>query len=172
MALLAVLPVPLWFVLALVADPGPGWRARYFGNDGLSGPAVVESERRVSRYWDMRSPTVVDGIDARRFSARWDTCLRIDRDREVTVMLVARGLARLLLDGKQVLITHGEKKRRSSGGSIPLSAGVHHLEVSFVAHGWPGVALLASFNGEVPQPIEGARLAQPEEGPDPCAHAR
>jgi hypothetical protein len=49
---------------------------------------------------------------------------------------------------------------------------VHRLEVSFIAHGWPSVALLASFDGEVPRPIEGAMLALPADGPDPCAHVR
>ena len=173
-AALALLPLPIWFLAAVVRDPGPAWRAEYHGNLELSGAGTIVAERQVSRDWDRRNRVVPGGFDARSFSARWETCLRLETAQEVPFMLVASGIARFEIDGEEKLVAAGEKQRRTSGAVLRLEAGLHHLRVTFSARGWPSIALNASFDGQAPVPLSsqvpapGVQLTRPVVGNQPC----
>ena len=177
-AALALLPLPIWFLIALVRDPGPAWRAEYHGNLELSGAATIVAERQVSRYWDRHNKIVPGGLNARSFSALWDTCLKLETARDVPFMLVANGMARFEIDGEEKLVAAGEKQRRTSGAVLRLEPGMHHLRVIFSARGWPSVALNASFDGQAPVPLSsevkapGVELIHPATGNPPCSSPR
>ncbi len=177
-AALALLPLPIWFLVAVVTDPGPAWRAEYYGNLDLSGAGTLVAERQVSHYWDRHNTFVPGALDARSFSARWDTCLSLATAREVPFMLVANGLARFEINGEEKLVAAGEKQRRTRGAVLRLEPGVHHLRVTFSARNGPSIALNASFDGQAPVPLSserttpGVRLTHPRVGDSPCSPPR
>jgi len=171
---LALLPTPLWFLLSVALDPGPVWRAEYYGSSDFSGPRVTATERRLSRYWDRQNSRVPGGFDARRSSARFDTCLRLAQAREVPFQLVASGLASFSIDGQEQLRID-VKEREARGAVSTLGPGVHHLLVDFSGRGWPSIALNASLDGHapvaVPAPaaVAGSEWFHPRPGPAPCS---
>jgi hypothetical protein len=169
---LAVLPTPLWFLLAVARDPGPSWRAEYHGSLDFSGPQVTVSERRLSRYWDRQNSRVPGGFEIQRFSARFDTCLRLQQGREVPFQLVASGVASFSLDGQEQLRIDG-KGRQARGAVVTLPPGVHHLRVDYSGRDWPSIALNASFDGHAPVAVpapatDGNEWFHPRPGPVPC----
>src|SRR4051794_41755538 len=93
MTAIALLPAPLWLLFAIISDPGPAWRAQYFGNPSFTGQPFVRSERELSVYWDDRTPTVEGTIAGHHLSARWDTCLRLEQAREIPFQIVSDGVA-------------------------------------------------------------------------------
>jgi hypothetical protein len=171
---LALLPTPLWFLFAVARDPGPVWRAEYYGSADFSGPTVTVSERRSSRYWDRQNSLVPGGFDARRSSARFDTCLRLKQAREVPFQLVASGLASFAIDGQEQLRLDS-KEREARGAVSTLEPGVHHLSLDFSGRGWPSIALNASLDGRapvaIPAPVavSGVEWFHPRPGPVPCS---
>lgn len=179
-AALLLLPLPLWFVVTLARDPGPAWRVEYRGNSAESASVAVMAERQLSRYWDKRNKAVPGGIDVAAFSARWDSCLRLEAPARIPFMLVANGVARFTIDGDEKLVAVGETERRTTGAVIQLEPGTHHLSVSFTTprRGYPTIALLASFDGRAPvavasgTPTPGVQLMHPMPGDEPCAKAR
>ena len=54
--------------LLSVREPPPRWRAAYFGNPRLEGPALVREERDVNHDWQRGGPS--EGIPYDMFSAR------------------------------------------------------------------------------------------------------
>jgi len=170
--LLALLPTPLWFLLAVARDPGPVWRAEYHGSLDFSGPTVTVTERRLSRYWDRQNSRVPGDFDI-RFSARFDTCLRLQQAREVPFQLVASGLASFSIDGQEQLRLEG-KERAARGAVSMLGPGVHHLRVDYSSRDWPSIALNASLDAQapvaVPAPaaVAGIEWFHPRSGPAPC----
>jgi len=174
-AALLLLPLPLYFLVALVRDSGPAWRAEYRAVTEPPGAGVVVGERKLSLYWDKQSPLAPGGRDARVSAARFDACMRLDTARDIPFMLVATGIASFELDGERKLSVDTEKERRASGAVLHLEAGVHHLRVDFSARNWPSIALNASLDGRAPAPLgsgelaEGVALSQPLPGDSPCA---
>ena len=172
-AVLALLPTPLWFLLAMARDRGPVWRAEYHGSRDFSGPQVTVTERRLSRYWDRQNPRVPGDFQTQLFSARFDTCLRLQQVREIPFQLVASGVASFSLDGQEQLRIDG-KERQARGGVITLQPGVHQLRVDYSGRDWPSIALNASFDGHapvaVPAPagVDGSEWFHPRSGPVPC----
>jgi hypothetical protein len=173
-AVLALLPTPLWFLLAVARDAGPVWRAEYYGSQDFSGPQVTVTERRLSRYWDRQNSRVPGGFETQRFSARFDTCLRLQQRREIPFQLVASGVASFSLDGREQLRIDG-KERQARGAVATLEAGVHHLRVEYSGRDWPSIALNASLDGHapvaVPAPaaVAGSEWFHPGPGPVPCS---
>lgn len=171
---LVLLPAPLWFLFAVLRDPGPVWRAEYHGDPELSGPAVVVSERRASRYWDRQDPSVVGGFEVSSFSVRFDTCLRLRQARQIPFQLVATGRASFSIDEQERLRVDTGKERAARGAVLSLEPGTHHLHVEFAGHGWPSIALNASLDGHAPvavppeQSSPGVSWFHPRSGPEPC----
>jgi hypothetical protein len=173
-AVLALLPTPLWFLLAVARDPGPAWRAEYHGSRDFSGPQVTVTVRRLSRYWDRQNPRVPGGFETQRFSVRFDTCLRLQQVQEVPFQLVASGVASFSLDGQEQLRID-DKERQARGAMVTLQPGVHHLRVDYSGRDWPSIALNASFDGHAPVAIpapaagHGNEWFHPRAGPVPCS---
>ncbi len=171
---LVLLPLPLWFVVAVLRDSGPVWRAEYYGNPELSGSPVVVKERRSTRYWDRQDPSVVGGFDVSSFSLRWDTCLRLREARQIPFQLVATGRASFAIDDREQLRVDGGKERAARGAVLALEPGTHHLRVEFSGRGWPAIGLNASFDGHAPVALPpehsgaGVTWFQPRPGPQLC----
>jgi hypothetical protein len=176
-AVLALLPIPLWFGWASLRDPGPAWRAELHDAAAPAGPGVIVAERQLSHYWDRSNQHVVDGIDVHSLSGRWDTCLELTQAREIPFMLVASGRARFEIDAEETLSVASDGARATTGGVFRLEPGVHHLSVDFSASGWPSIGLLASFDEQAPRAFPadtatpGVRVTHPEPGAQPCPRA-
>src|SRR5262245_17518671 len=117
-ACLALLPTPLWFLFAVLRDPGPAWRAEYHGSQDFSGSGVVVSERRLSRYWDRQDPVVPGGFEVSAFSVRFDTCLRLREARVIPFLLVATGSASFAIDEQERLRVDSGKERGTRGAEL------------------------------------------------------
>lgn len=173
--LAALLPIPLWFLLAVLVDAGPAWRAVYHEKPDFSGRQVLVAERRLSRYWDAQNRGVPGAFDVRNFSAVFDTCLQLHEPRAIPFQLVVNGTARLTIDGQERLRAGKSKERAAQGEVLELSRGTHHLRVDFSAEGWTSIALNASLDGRAPvafppeQGVRGVSWFQPRPGADPCA---
>jgi hypothetical protein len=171
---LVLVPAPLWFLFSALRDPGPVWRAEYHGGPELSGPPVVVSERRSSRYWDRQDPTVVGDFEVSSFSVAFDTCLRLRQARQIPFQLVATGRASFAIDGREQLHVDTGKERMTRGEVLSLESGMHHLRVEFSGRGWPSIALNASFDGHAPvalppeRGVAGVTWIHPGSGPEPC----
>jgi hypothetical protein len=175
MTAIALVPAPLWLSWAILRDPGPVWRAQYFGNRSFEGQPFVRSERELSIYWDDRYPTVEGStIPGYNLSARWDTCLRLDRAREIPFQLVSDGVARFSIDGQERLQLEDLPNRGARGEVLRLEAGVHRLLVEMSAESWGSVALNASFDGRAPVALgsgtrfSGVSLRHPAAGDPAC----
>jgi hypothetical protein len=170
----ALLPIPLAFIISAVLAPAAAWRAEYRASIDGSGTRAVLFERELQRYWDKQNPRVTAAIDARSFSARWDTCVTVDTARNIPFMLVTDGTASFRIDGTERLSAMSSRARVTRGDVLRLEAGTHHLEVTLLPRGWPSVALLASFDDRPPRPLGTGRLAAgvrsfaPDDGAEPC----
>lgn len=174
-ALAALLPTPVWFLLAVLADAGPAWRAVYHEQANFGGRQVVVTERRLSRYWDTQNRRVPGAFNVRQFSAVFETCLELDEPRAIPFQLVATGTARFSIDGQERLHAGKGKDRDTRGEVLELAAGRHHLRVELAPEGWPSIALNASLDGRAPvavppeDEVPGVRWFQPRPADDPCA---
>lgn len=174
MVLLALLPV---IVLLAVFPPdyreGP-WRAEYFENRKFEGEPHVRRDGDLRFKWEDSSPLYDLPEDG--FSARWDTCLVLDRAYEIAFQLVSDDGARLYVDGELVVDNWGTHAERSRGGKVPLEPGLHHVHVDyFEAKHNAMVSVAASLRGERPDSLPTRLLRYPgdEIDPDdPCAAVR
>lgn len=173
--LVALLPTPVWFLLLVLADQGPVWRAVYHEKPDFSGQQALVTERRLSRYWDQQDRRVPGAFNVRRFSAVFDTCLELREPRAIPFQLVVTGTARLLIDGQERLRAGKGTERDTRGEVLELPAGTHHLRVEFAAGGWTSIALNASLDGRAPVAVPpevdvpGVRWWQPGPSGAPCA---
>ncbi len=158
-AAVSLVPLPVWFVVAAALSPRPAWRAEYRDGNDPAAAGSVSNERELERYWDRTKPLVPGGYDAKRASARWQTCLSLERALDVPFLLVTDGSARFTIDGVERLRADAGKRRITRGEVLRLEAGTHQLGVELQAHGWPSIALEASFDGNPPQPVGSGVLA-------------
>jgi hypothetical protein len=174
MTLLALLPAPLWLSWALLRDPGPSWRAQYFGQPDFAGSVLTRGERRASVEWDSSHDYLGGDLVGTFASTRWETCLQLDRALSIPFQLVSDGDARFLIDEKEQLHTEAQRVRSSRGEVLSLPAGKHLLTLELRAPGTGVLALNASFDGRAPRAVgEGAampgiRLARPAPAAPAC----
>jgi hypothetical protein len=156
---LALLPIPLWFVVTAALAAAPAWRAEYRANPDFSGAGALATERELQRYWDRQNDDVPGALQAPSFFARWDTCLSLDEARDIPFMLVTDGSASFSIDGSARLSATSGGLRATRGEVVRLDAGTHALNVVLHPRGWPSIALLASFDDGPPKPLGSGRLA-------------
>lgn len=153
----------------LMRPPEPAWRVRYYDNAELLGtPNVTAHELRLDARWGNRSPH--PQLPADNFSARWDSCMRVDHDGKVALQVTSEGRARLYVDHKLIVEDWQPHRIHAVGGMTPLSAGWHHVRVQYANESGPArIALAASFDNEVPATLTGDRLVAPSNNSDaPC----
>jgi hypothetical protein len=174
MIVLALVPV---IVLLALFPPdyreGP-WRAQYFENRTFEGEPHVRRDGDLRFKWEDSSPLYDLPEDG--FSARWDTCLELDRAYEITFQLVSDDGARLFIDGELVVDNWGTHAERSRGGKAALEPGLHHVRVDyFEAKHDAMISLAASLRGERPDSLPTRLLHYPGDeidDDDPCAAVR
>ena len=170
--LICLLLGTLVYLLA-VREPPPRWRAAYFGNQRLEGPALVREERDINHDWGRAGP--LEGIPDDMFSARWDSCLALERAQSVTFQLTSDDGSRLFIDGRPAIdIWERHMRSLTRGTDVSLEAGVHHLRVEYYERvGVASVTLSASFDNERPRRIAPERLRFPDgDWQHPCKAAR
>ena len=144
----------------------PRWRAAFFSNPELSGPAVA-----VARYgaidadWGEAPP--LRDVPADNFSSRWDTCLTLDDPLRVTFQLASDDGARLAIDGETIIDNWTIHPWASVDRGTILGRGTHHLRVDYFEEtGEAAVRLTASV------PLLTARYlslpAEPFDAAQPC----
>jgi hypothetical protein len=156
-------------------DVGP-WRAAYYPTRELEGTPEIRREVDVAFDWGVEPPT--DAIPSDGYSARYDTCLVLDKTTKVAFMLVSDDGARLFIDGEPQ-IDRWEKRAGAIGGKkLKLKRGAHHLRVEYnERRGNAMLHLTASFKPKDPPAPIPAHMLQfpgleiPEEG-DPCEHVK
>jgi beta-glucosidase len=148
--------------LLVVREPPPRWRATYFGNERLEGQALVREERDVNYDWQRGGP--VEGIPNDQFSARWDSCLTLERAQSVAFQLTSDDGSRLFIDGRLAIDIWGRHMRSLTRGTdVPLQAGMHHLRVEYYERvSVASVTLAASFDNGRPRRIAPERLRFPD----------
>ncbi len=150
-------------------DFGP-WRATYFTRHDLSGATLERHDLDINFEWGRAAPA--DAIPADRFSARWDSCLTLDRPGKVAFQLTSDEGARLFIDGKLVINDWQKHPLQARGGVLRLPAGVHHVRVEYYEITRDATVILnASLGGEPPAPIPASVLrapAGPFDAPRPC----
>lgn len=130
LAILAVVGLVALYLQLRGTPPGTGpWRGEYYGQEEFAGTPTLVRDDAVEHDWGYKSPH--PELPPERFSIRWDTCLVLDADAEPTFQLVSDDGSRLVVDGQKVIDNWGKHRVRSRGGSVPLSAGVHHLRVEY-----------------------------------------
>ena len=158
--------------LLAVREPPPRWRAAYFGNQRLEGPALVRAERDVKHDWQRGGP--LEGISEDKFSARWDSCLTLERAQRVTFQLTSDDGSRLFIDGRPAIdIWDRHIRSLTRGTDVWLGAGMHHLRVEYYERvSVASVALTASFDTRRPRRIPPERLRFPDgDEQHPCKAA-
>jgi hypothetical protein len=176
----AVVLTPLLLYTALhVEVPGTGpWRASYFTDKALESRPVVVREDSIEHEWKDTAP--LEKLPPDKFSARWDTCLRVDEAGLVVFQVHANDGARVFVDGAQVIDAWDKDpstRRRGFGSAeLELEAGIHHLRVEFFeSMGDASIKFSASLDGSLPGPLERDRLIYPGDEldeEDPCAAVR
>jgi len=165
--------VPTLLYIWAVREPPQRWRAAYFDNERMEGLAVVREERDVDHDWSRRDPPT--GIPSERFSARWDSCLTLDRTQTVAFQLSSDDGSRLYIDGALVVDNWDQGERAQTRGTdVSLETGEHHLQVEYrQMTGLAFVTLAASLDGKRPRRIPPEHLRSPDgDAQRPCGDVR
>jgi hypothetical protein len=106
------------------------WLSRYYRNTRFEGAALLRND--ISPSHDFRSRSPAPGVSKDRWSARWDTCLVVTKDTELSLQLASDDGSKVLLDEVvQLELPRPGKKART----ISLRPGVRHLGVELVDKG-------------------------------------
>lgn len=145
----------------LTTDAQP-WRVSYYANQKLEGDPVVYYENDVDFEWGELAP--VDEITPNDWSARYETCLVLERRSKIAFQLSSDDGSRLFVDGKRVVGNWGVHGLRTRSGRIRLDPGQHALEVRyFDRSGVAQVELQASIRGGLPERLPLSMLEAPDE---------
>lgn len=172
MGVLVAIPVVVALVLTVPDFREGPWRAQYFPTMAFQGEPIVRRDGDVRFDWQRRSP-IQDELPEDGFSVRWDTCLELPEDLEISFQLISDDGSRLFVDGQRVLDNWGRHGERSRGADVPLTAGRHHLRVEYFddRHS-ASIELRASLHGELPDSLPVKLLHHPGDdldAHDPCA---
>jgi hypothetical protein len=173
-----LLPVLIYTALHSELDGEGPWHATYFGDRKLEQQATIVREADINHDWSKDAPH--DAVPPDKFSARWDTCLRIDEAEPLILQVNANDGARVYVDGAVVIEAWDKspetRKRGFGSAELTLEPGVHHLRVEyFESLGAATLKFAASFDGELPVPVPNDRLLYPGDDfdeDDVCAAVR
>lgn len=146
------------------------WRGVYFMKKHHEGASVIRHDPAIDFDWGRDSP--MDEIPINEFSVRWDTCMRIDADTDVTFQVISDDGTRVFVDGQLEILNRTRGQSQSRGKTVHMQKGLRHLRVEFNEYeGNAHVQLFASFAGEPPRRIPTSMVSAPT-GPidaaNPC----
>ncbi len=108
----------------------PRWRVSYYANEALSGePSVVTRTLEPDHYWGYGGPGL--GMPTDHFSARFETCLAMDRPATVVFTVGSDDGSRLLVDERSVIDAWSVQPYTEHAQPIALDAGVHALRLEY-----------------------------------------
>ena len=108
----------------------PRWRASYYANEALSGePSVVTRTLEADHYWGYGGPGLAMPTD--HFSARFETCLAMDRPATVVFTVGSDDGARLFVDERSVIDAWSAQRYAEHTEPLALGAGVHALRLEY-----------------------------------------
>ncbi len=116
------------------------WDAKYWNNTTMSGdPALQRFESTLDHDWGRGAPA--SGINADRFSARWERTINVSSGNYRFTATMDDGL-RLWVDGTLIIDSWWDSQVHSLAADIYLSSGEHHLKVEYYDAGGDAVAKL------------------------------
>jgi hypothetical protein len=108
----------------------PRWRAAYFANEALSGePSLVARVPEADNYWGRGGPGIEMPKD--HFSARFETCLVLDRPGSIVFTVGSDDGSRLFVDDRNVIDAWDPQPYTERSQSVPLDAGAHALRLEY-----------------------------------------
>ena len=108
----------------------PRWRASYYANEALSGePSVVTRTLEADHYWGYGGPGLAMPTD--HFSARFETCLALDRPATVVFTVGSDDGSRLFVDEHAVIDAWSAQRYTEHAQPVALDAGVHALRLEY-----------------------------------------
>lgn len=149
---------------AFAQECAPGqWRAEYFPNTELAGPAVLArcEDGPIDRYWtgsDGSPDPALLPVDS--FSARWTATLPFTAGTARFVTFTDDGV-RVFVDGQRVIDNWTRHGITMDTASVPLSAGPHTVRMEYFEGGGEGLAQLVIEGGEPAPPQIRSFDAQP-----------
>lgn len=149
--------------------PEHGWRGTYFKKDNLTGETRVQRDPAVAFFWDEGPP--ISGFPADHFSARWDGCLRVDRDGVARFALGSDDGSRLFVDGRKLIDAWQPHSMTFSAATMPLEKGTHWMRVEYQEQsGTASVLLKLGWDGQEPRPLDSWSVLYPGASETaPCA---
>jgi hypothetical protein len=162
-AIAATLMAALW-----LARRPPVWRVEYFRTRSLEDPIASDLTAALGGDWGNGSPHA--GVPDDEFSSRWETCLLLHRETQVTFLLGSDDGSRLIVDNQTLIAQWREQEYAEQTASVRLAAGEHYLLVEhFEASGDAALLLRARLDGKgtfaaLPRKL----LHAPRSGPAPC----
>ncbi|GEM_PF-1296740 len=147
-----------------------GWRSEYFQDESFGGKPFVRRDPALAFFW--HEGPAYPGGPTDHFTARFDTCLKLDKSTEVTFSLGSDDGARLDVDGTRH-VDHWEGHALSfKDATLTLKPGLHHVHVEYRESGWGAVVILKlGFDKQVPSVPDSSVLIFPgldAVGPDAC----
>jgi hypothetical protein len=146
----------------------PVWHVEYFRAANLTDPIANDVASDVGGHWGEGSPH--SSVPADNFSARWQTCLVIDRPLDITFRLGSDDGSRLIVDGRTILDLWSSHPYAERDATASLAVGAHELKVEhFDSGGNADLTLVAQIGGKGPfVSLPRALLRIPAAGPTPC----
>jgi PA14 domain len=145
----------------------PVWRVVYFRTTSLTDPAASDLTANIGFNWGNASPHRDVPED---FSARWETCMVLDRHHSFEFVLGSDDGARLFVDDQVVIDQWKDQEYTEHSASIGLGAGKHAVRVEhFDSQGAAELTLRARIDGKgEPRSIPRSLLRAPGRGAGPC----
>ncbi len=129
-----LLAITVLIVLASLAyryNHGP-WVGQFYQNPDFTGKPISHRYRWIVADWGQGKPFRDWGEGS--FSARWNTCLILDEDKDVRFQLIANGYGRLYINHEILIDQWYPEPLTEDDQFIHLEKGVHALRVDYVSH--------------------------------------
>lgn len=124
------------------------WAGEYYAGPDLRGPPTLRQDPAIDFFWGEHSPVL--GVPS-QFSARWKSCLRLERETRLELVLGSDDGSRLRVDGNVAIENWRDQGMTFVSGIMTLQPGVHSLEVDYYNRGGGASATLrAGFDGGHP----------------------
>jgi|CZKU01.1.fsa_nt_gi hypothetical protein len=165
-----------WVALAVVVAIGgaavvhrrPVWRVVYFRTTLLAEPVASDLSANLGDNWGYGSPH--RDVPSDGFSARWETCMVLDRPHAFEFVLGSDDGARLFVDDQMLVGQWKNQEYTEQSASVELGAGKHGMRVEHFDSGGPAeLTLRARIDGKgPPRPLPRSFLRAPGHGAGPC----
>jgi hypothetical protein len=155
---------------ALLLHRPPVWRVVYFRTTRLVDPVASDLTASLGGNWGVGSPH--RDVPSDGFSARWETCLVLDRPHAFEFVLGSDDGSRLVIDDQTVVDQWNDQSYTEKTGSVTLGAGSHRVRVEhFDSGGNADLSLSARIDGKgAARPLPRSLLRAPGQRDAPCGH--